>query len=83
MKPQSIHQFLRKARIKSGLTQVELAAALGYSSPQFVSNWERGFCKPPAAQLKQLTKILRLNPATLRALLIADFTTQLDASLKP
>lgn len=49
-------QIIRKARTGAKLTQAALATKLGYSSPQFVSNWERGKALPP---FKTLPKIAR------------------------
>lgn len=57
-KPKSIGTFLKSRRIERGLTQAELAKALGYSSPQFVSNWERGLCLPPLNIAPILVEIL-------------------------
>ena len=58
-------QELKKLRLKTGLKQKEVAAQLGYSSPQFVSNWERGISSPPVKVLKQLAGIYNTNPERL------------------
>jgi len=52
----SLAKILHEAREKSGLTQYELAKRLGYTSGQFVSNWERGKSRPPRHILKQLSQ---------------------------
>ncbi len=52
--------FLKKKRVEVGLTQSEVASALGYSSPQFVSNWERGLANPPVFILRHLTKLYKV-----------------------
>lgn len=39
--------ILRQARVKAKLSQEELANKLGYSSSQFISNWERDRCGIP------------------------------------
>jgi len=44
--------YLGKLRRAEGLTQREVAAALGYSSAQFVSNFERGIAAPPVRRLQ-------------------------------
>lgn len=53
-------QFLKERRMKVGLTQSDVARKLGYSSPQFVSNWERGLASPPVFILRDLTKIYKV-----------------------
>lgn len=53
--------FMRDARIKAGLSQGELAEALGYKSAQFVSNWERGVSSPPLALLRKLATVLGVD----------------------
>lgn len=42
--PASSSRLLKEKRLASGLSQLEIAKTLGYSSGQFVSNWERGLC---------------------------------------
>jgi len=49
--------FLRDKRLKAGISQGEVARTLGYTSPQFVSNWERGLSEPPIATLKKLASL--------------------------
>ena len=49
--------YLKKARQKSGLSQGDVAKELGYSSPQFISNWERGLSSPPLDTLSDLVRI--------------------------
>lgn len=42
---------IKKAREASGKTQFELSEKMGYSSPQFLSNFERGLCVLPLPKL--------------------------------
>lgn len=53
--------FLQSKRVKAGLSQGDVAAKLGYSSPQFISNFERGLCAPPLNKLKMLVQLYDLN----------------------
>jgi transcriptional regulator with XRE-family HTH domain len=55
-------KYFRQKRIDAGLTQAELASALGFSGAQIVSNWERGVCAPPLASLRPMIKVLNLDP---------------------
>jgi transcriptional regulator with XRE-family HTH domain len=54
-------EFLKQKRLKAGLSQSEVAELLGYSSPQFVSNFERGLCAPPLPALRLLVKAYGLS----------------------
>jgi transcriptional regulator with XRE-family HTH domain len=56
-----ISKFLRKKRVEAGLTQQQVARVLGYSSSQFVSNWERGLCNPPMESLGQLVTLFKID----------------------
>lgn len=56
-----LSKYLKRMRIESGLTQAEVANKLGYSSPQFISNWERGFARPPVKIIKRLISMYKLN----------------------
>jgi transcriptional regulator with XRE-family HTH domain len=53
--------YLKEARIKRGLTQKSVSDTLGYSTPQFVSNWERGLSPIPIDTLKTLLKLYSLS----------------------
>jgi len=65
-------------RKKAGLTQHDLAKAFNYSSPQFVSNWERGICRPPVKTLAKLTRKLKVPVKEMKGLLIAEYGKELD-----
>ena len=60
IKKACVSELLKKARSEKGLSQAEVAKKLGYSSPQFISNWERGLASPPIPKLKKLCKIYDL-----------------------
>lgn len=49
--------FLKVLRKKARLTQQEVADALGYASPQFVSNWERRKANAPEDKFKELSRL--------------------------
>lgn len=50
----TLAQTLKEVRIQAGLSQRDVAEILGYSTPQFISNWERGLSHPPITSLKKL-----------------------------
>src|SRR4051812_7575828 len=57
-------RFLKKKRMEAGLTQYEIASVLGYTSPQFISNIERGTCAPPMETLATFVKVYNIKPET-------------------
>lgn len=52
--------YLQEMRIKANMTQREVSIALGYSSAQFISNFERGISSPPLKKLKELIRLYRM-----------------------
>ncbi|HVV72676.1 MAG TPA: helix-turn-helix transcriptional regulator [Verrucomicrobiae bacterium] len=54
------HQW-KQLRERAGLTQREVSDALGYSTPQFISNVERGRCRFPIQKLAKIRKLYRLS----------------------
>lgn len=57
-----IGTFIKQQRSKAGVTQEQLADALGYSTAQFVSNWERGISMPPLKCLPKLAQTIGVSP---------------------
>ena len=52
---------LKYLRQKAGLTQLELAEKLGYSSDAAVSQWERGFCDPNFKAVRTMAEIFNTD----------------------
>ncbi len=81
-------EYLQEMRVKAGLTQREVSLALGYSSAQFISNFERGIAVPPLKKLKVLVKMYNLQVDTLmkiildaeREIMVAALTSKSKAS---
>lgn len=57
----ALGEYFQSKRIASGISQKDVAGKLGYSSPQFVSNWERGLCAPPTEALTTLIRLYDLS----------------------
>lgn len=55
-------EFLKNRRVQKGLTQSAVAEKLGYTTSQFISNWERGISSPPMKTLKKLSKMYGVSP---------------------
>ena len=56
-----IPQKIRDARLSSGLTQKQLADALGYKSFQAVQRWELGIRPVPDDKKRALAKLIGLT----------------------
>ena len=66
-----IGAFIRQHRLKAGITQEDLANHLGYSSAQFVSNWERGVSMPPLKSLPGLAAHIGVSGRAMMELILA------------
>ena len=53
--------FLRQKRESKGLTQAQVATQLGYGSPQFISNIERGVSRVPVKSLRSFISLYDLQ----------------------
>lgn len=53
---------LKRLRLAAGLSQREISMKLGYGTPQFLSNIERGLAEVPPRHFRRLAKILKVNP---------------------
>jgi transcriptional regulator with XRE-family HTH domain len=73
--------FLQAKRVKSGLSQGDVATKLGYSSPQFISNFERGLCAPPLNKLKLLVQLYDLNGEEVLKLMLKEQEKHLRKAL--
>ena len=69
---QSLGNYLKNKRNETGLTQSEVATKLGYSSPQFISNFERGLCSPPLKNLKTLVKLYKIPVEEIMTLILEE-----------
>jgi transcriptional regulator with XRE-family HTH domain len=59
-------------REKAGLTQRDVSDSLGYSTPQFISNVERGRCRFPVQKLIRIKKLYRLSNDQILDLFMAE-----------
>jgi transcriptional regulator with XRE-family HTH domain len=66
-------RYLQEKRLAVGLTQFEIARKLGYGSPQFISNIERGVCFPPNKVLRGMIKHYKMPVQE-----VLDLLTKLD-----
>tara|TARA_B100001094_G_C17582634_1_gene508150 strand:- start:85 stop:414 length:330 start_codon:yes stop_codon:yes gene_type:complete len=54
-------RYLREKRREAGFSQQRVAQALGYSSPQFISNLERGTCPIPLNRVRQFIDLYKID----------------------
>lgn len=71
--------YLKERRVSSGLSQNNVADKLGYTSAQFVSNWERGLCSPPMDILNKLIKLYKMDAKQLMKCMLEDTKRELAA----
>ena len=56
----AIGRYLREKREKAALSQMDVSQKLGYTTSQFVSNFERGLCTPSWSALRILVKLYQI-----------------------
>ena len=77
----ALGSYLKDKRSSKGLTQSDVARKLGYSTPQFISNIERGLCAPPVKNLKVLVKLYKLDPEELLDIILNEEESSLRKAL--
>jgi transcriptional regulator with XRE-family HTH domain len=75
-------EFLKTNRVKAGLTQRDVADKLGYATPQFISNWERGISMPPIKALKRLGEMYLISAEDLLEKTVEVANAAVTADLK-
>jgi transcriptional regulator with XRE-family HTH domain len=80
-KQRRLASFLKEYRIKSGLSQAEVANLLKYSTPQFISNWERGVSSPPLDKVSQLIEIYRISREELIDIMLDEAREHLEKNI--
>ena len=67
---EKLGQFLKGARQDARLTQGQVSKKLGYSSPQFISNIERGVSVAPLKTLASLIKLYKCEPEQIVSIIL-------------
>ena len=70
-------QFIKTHREAAGLSQGDLADKLGYITPQFISNWERGVSFPPVSSIVKISKIINCDSVELFEIVKAEQVSRL------
>ncbi|MBS1970524.1 MAG: helix-turn-helix transcriptional regulator [Bdellovibrionales bacterium] len=74
-------KFLKEKRKAAGISQGAVAKKLGYTSPQFISNWERGLSRPPVATLKKIAQIYDISAADMFEVILKTTIGEVTAEL--
>jgi transcriptional regulator with XRE-family HTH domain len=80
-KSNRIGRFFRQARIERGFSQEFVSKALGYDSPQMVSNWERGICSPPVSRLYDLVQLYGISRSKVIDIILQETRESLENQL--
>ncbi len=74
--------YLREKRESKGLTQAQVAVQLGYGSPQFISNIERGVSRVPLKSLKNFINLYELQANEVIEVILDEKRDQLKNQLE-
>lgn len=74
--------FLKQKRVMMGLSQKDVAEKLGYSTSQFISNWERGVSQPPLHTLRKLSNLYKISADEMFSVLLKTTIAQVEVDLK-
>jgi transcriptional regulator with XRE-family HTH domain len=74
-------QFLRKKRIEKKITQLQAATALGHSTAQYVSNFERGLCEPSIETVLKLCEYYGISKRELYDLMLELYESALKKKI--
>ena len=77
----TLNDYLKQKRLDTGLSQLDVAKVLGYSSPQFVSNWERGLVSPPLETIAVLIELYKLPSGEVISRILEETKEHLESSL--
>jgi transcriptional regulator with XRE-family HTH domain len=75
-------QFLKDKRVVAGHSQKDIAEQLGYSTSQFISNWERGISQPPLHTLRKIALLYKINADEMFNVLLKTTIAQVEVDLK-
>jgi len=74
----TIGLLVKERRTKLGLTQKEVTDKMGWNTPQFISNIERGVSQPPLFSAPKLCKILQIPRFRMRGAYWNDFNKEFN-----
>lgn len=75
-------EYIKTKRLEAGLSQKDVSDHFGYSTPQFISNWERGISTPPMKTLKKLAQLYKTPAEDMFDCLLQDTLIQVTIDFK-
>jgi len=82
MKVADLALFLKDSRVRCGLSQGDVAKQLGYTTPQYVSNWERGLATPSSRVLYKLAALYQVSADELYEILLRQVLERTERELR-
>jgi transcriptional regulator with XRE-family HTH domain len=82
MKSIPLAELLKKKRLAAHISQKTVAEKLGYTTAQFISNWERGVSQPPVQVLKKIADLYKTSAEELFEALLLTTIQKVKADLK-
>lgn len=83
MRNETLGEYFKRLRLDADLSQRDISNRLGYKSPQFVSNWERGLVTPPAKQVRKLAKMFSVDPGVIIDRMVDAYWVELKKTVWP
>ncbi len=80
-KIKGLSAFLRETRIEKSITQLQASRALGHSSPQYISNFERGLCEPSLETAMKLCELYGIPRRQLYDIMVEMYQIELEAKI--
>lgn len=81
-KESSFSEYLKNSRVAAGLSQRDVSEKLGYTTSQFISNWERGLSTPPNKSVKKLVELYNVPMEEFLDLLLRETLHQVTLDFK-
>lgn len=78
----SFGQYLKQKRVQAGLSQSQVSNKLGYTTSQFVSNWERGISEPPVKDIKKIALLYGVSAEGIFDAVLKNKIAEVTESLK-
>jgi transcriptional regulator with XRE-family HTH domain len=75
-------ELLRDKRVKLEISQFALAKSMGFTSAQFVSNWERAVSSPPLSSLPKICHLLKIKESDMIAAFLKSTKTEIEDAFK-
>ncbi len=82
MKSIAFKDYLKNKRLERGLSQKEVSDKLGYTTPQFISNWERGLSAPPIDVFKKIASLYHVSSEEMFDIFLSEEIERVKISMK-